>query len=182
MPKTVAVIVGSLRQNSINEKLARVMAKLSAGRLIFNYLDIGALPLYNEDLWADLPQSVARMKAQVDAADGVLLITPEFNRDIPGLVKNAFDWGSRPYGQSSWSGKPAAISGTSPGAIGTAVAQAHARTQMVNLNMVVMHQPEFYLQWKPDDYDADNDVLNDKTRDFLNGFLTAFENWIAQNG
>jgi chromate reductase, NAD(P)H dehydrogenase (quinone) len=123
----VAVIVGSNRRDSINRKLAQALAGLGEDRLAFHFVSIEELPLYNQDLEGELPQSVVRFKSEIAAADAVLFVTPEHNRSIPAVLKNAIDWGARPYGQNSWSGKPAAITGTSPGALGTAVAQLHLR-------------------------------------------------------
>jgi chromate reductase len=123
----VAVVVGSNRRDSINRKLAQALAGLAEGRLAFHFVSIEDLPLYNQDLEGELPQSVVRFKSEIAAADAVLFVTPEHNRSIPAVLKNAIDWGARPYGQNSWSGKPAAITGTSPGALGTAVAQLHLR-------------------------------------------------------
>jgi chromate reductase, NAD(P)H dehydrogenase (quinone) len=123
----VAVIVGSNRRDSINRKLAQALAKLGEGRLAFHFVAIEDLPLYSQDLEGELPSSVVRFKSEIAAADALLFVTPEHNRSIPAVLKNAIDWGARPYGQNSWSGKPAAITGTSPGALGTAVAQLHLR-------------------------------------------------------
>jgi chromate reductase, NAD(P)H dehydrogenase (quinone) len=123
----VAVVVGSNRRDSINRKLAQALAGLAEGRLAFHFVSIEDLPFYNQDLEGELPQSVVRFKSEIAAADAVLFVTPEHNRSVPAVLKNAIDWGARPYGQNSWSGKPAAITGTSPGALGTAVAQLHLR-------------------------------------------------------
>jgi chromate reductase len=114
----IAVIVGSTRRESINRKLAHALARLGTDRAEFRFVEIGDLPLYNQDLEGELPKSVLRFKSEIAAADGLLFVTPEHNRSLPALLKNAVDWGARPYGQNSWSGKPAAITGTSPGAIG----------------------------------------------------------------
>ena len=114
----VAVVVGSNRRESINRKLAQAIARLADGSFVANFVQIDDLPLYNQDLEAELPKSVARLKAELAAADGLLFVTPEHNRSIPAVLKNAIDWGARPYGRNSWAGKPAAITGTSPGAIG----------------------------------------------------------------
>lgn len=177
----VAVLVGSLRQDSINQKLSHVLEKLAEGKLSFDFLSIGDLPFYNEDLWNDPPAAVLKMKEQVTNADAVLVIAPEYNRSYPGLVKNAFDWGSRPYGKSCWSGKPAAITGTSGGAIGTAVGQAHLRLDVLNLATVVMHAPEAYLQWKPEVYGDDYSINDEGTRKFLQGFVDSFTKWIEKH-
>src|SRR5580704_9014623 len=123
----IAVIVGSNRRESLNRALAQALAKLGAEQFTFNFVQIDDLPLYNQDHEAELPKNVARFKSEIAAADGLLLVTPEHNRSIPAVLKNAVDWGARPWGKNSWNGKPAAITGTSPGAIGTAIAQQHLR-------------------------------------------------------
>ncbi|QQG36498.1 MAG: NAD(P)H-dependent oxidoreductase [Micavibrio aeruginosavorus] len=176
----IAVVVGSLRKNSYNKKLARALEKLAMGKMSFTYVDIASLPLFNQDLEADLPPAVMKLKADIESADGVLFVTPEYNRSIPGVLKNAIDWASRPYGQSSWAGRPAAICGTSPGAIGTAVAQMHLRSIASGfLDMPVLGQPEIYITYKDEYFDADQNVVNDATRKFLQGFLDKFASWVA---
>lgn len=180
--KTVAVLVGSLRQGSLNRRLANALAKLAAGRLAFAYLDAGALPMYNDDLWADPPASVLRLKQQVADADAGLVATPEYNRAMPALVKNAIDWGSRPKGQSCWSGKPTAIVGTSPGAIGTAAAQGGLRDLLLVVDAVVMGQPEVYLAWKPEHFDEHDSVVEASTRKFLEAWVERFDAWIERVG
>lgn len=182
MTPTVAVLVGSLREKSINRALARVLAKLAGERLNLTIVEIGDLPLYNDDLWQDGtgPEAVERLKAQVAAADAVLLVTPEYNRAVPGVLGNALDWGSRPSGKSSWAGKPAACIGASGGAIGTAAAQVHLKAQMVTLGMIVMGHPEFYLAWKPEAIAADGSVSDDKLRRFLDSFTDAFARHVAR--
>lgn len=184
MPHSVAVIVGSLRKASINRQLATALAGLAKGRLDFNLVEIGDLPLYNDDLWQDArgPAPVERLKHQIEAADAVLLVTPEYNRAVPGVLGNALDWGSRPSGKSSWSGKPAACCGASPGAIGTAAAQIHLKAQMVTLGMVPMGHPEFYLTFKPDQFAADGSVSDEGTRKFLQGFVNAFAAHVERVG
>lgn len=182
MASKVAVMVGSLRQGSINAKLAKVLEKLSEGKLVFDHVRIDDLPLYNEDLWEQPPASVLRMKQQVSEADALLVLTPEYNRSYPGLLKNAFDWGSRPYGTSCWRNKPAAVTGTSPGQIGTAVAQCHLRNDLLNLSAVVMHAPEAYVQWKADSFAEDGTILNEATGKFLHSFVQSFESWIVKHG
>ena len=119
----IAVIVGSNRRESINAKLAHALARLGSEQAEFNFVSIGELPLYNQDLEGELPRSVVGFKAEIAAADGLLFVTPEHNRSIPAVLKNAIDWGARPYGRNSWNGKPVAITGTSPGALGAALAQ-----------------------------------------------------------
>src|SRR6266478_7148922 len=129
----IAVIVGSNRRDSINRKLAQALAKLGAEKLAFHFVAIDDLPLYSQDLEGELPKSVVRFKSEIAAADALLFVAPEHNRSIPALLKNAIDWGSRPYGQNAWSGKPVAITGTSPGAIGAAMAQIHLRQVLWDL-------------------------------------------------
>lgn len=182
MPKTVAVLVGSLRAASIHGKLAKSLQELASGRLVFDPLDLGGLPHYNDDLWSDPPASVTRMKAQVEAADGVLILSPEYNRGLPGLVANAFDWGSRPYGKSVWTGKPAAIAGATTGATGTAAGQQHARLAALNLGMVPMIQPEIYITWTAERFAEDGSIRSDDTRKLLQGFVDSFADWIDRHG
>lgn len=181
MTHKIAVFVGSLRRDSINRQYARVLEKLAQDKLSFEMIDIGELPLYNDDLWVDGvgPEAVMRMKAQVEACDAVLIVTPEYNRNVPGLLTNAFDWCSRPSGKSSLTRKPAACTGTSKGAIGTAAAQTHLKAAMDALGLYAMGHPEAYLQWKPEDYD-DATCTNDATRTFLQGFVDAFAKHVAR--
>ena len=166
----IAVIVGSNRRESINAKLAHALASLGADRADFEFIAIGDLPLYNQDLEAELPQSVVRFKSQIVAADGLLFVTPEHNRSIPALLKNAIDWGARPYGQNSWSGKPAAITGTSPGAIGAALAQVHLRQILGILGVLVMGG-EAYISFKPGVLDSNGNITDESTRGFLKAFV-----------
>ncbi|KGJ06176.1 NAD(P)H-dependent FMN reductase [Paracoccus halophilus] len=182
MVKSVAVMVGSLRRDSINRRLARALEKLADGRLQFHELHIGELPHYNDDLWDNLPESVARFKDRMDHSDAVLAVTPEYNRGYPGLIKNALDWGTRPYGQNSWANKPAAITGTSSGVIGTAVGQSHLKSDMLNMGMIVMTRPEAYIQFKPEAYAADGSVTDDSIRKFLTEFMDSFVTWIDKHG
>jgi chromate reductase, NAD(P)H dehydrogenase (quinone) len=178
---SVAVLIGSLRRDSINKKLAHALAKLANGKLDFRFADIGDLPLYNEDLWADPPASVARFKQQIEAADAVLLVTPEYNRGTTPAMKNAIDWGSRPLGKSSWVGKPVGLAGASAGAIGTALAQNWLRGTMLILDTVVMGQPELYLAYKEGLIDAEYGVTDESTRKFLNKYVDRFAAWIEKH-
>ncbi|HKW82316.1 MAG TPA: NAD(P)H-dependent oxidoreductase [Burkholderiaceae bacterium] len=177
----VAVIVGSLRRESINRRFALALAKLAEGTLEFQLVELGDVPMYNEDLWQDLPPAVTRLKQDIEAADAVLFVTPEYNRSIPALVKNTIDWGSRPRGQSSWAGKPAGIVGTSGGAIGTAVAQSHLRHIVTVCSMALLPQPEVYLVNKPGLITDSFEVSDENSRAFLAGFVTKFAAWIAQH-
>ena len=180
--KTVAVLVGSLGKNSINLRLAKALEKLAGTRLAFDYLDVGSLPHYDNDLWENPPAAVTNFKARVEAADAVLILTPEFNRSFPGVLKNALDWGSRPYGKNSWSGKPVSIAGTTPGAIGTAAGQAQLRAVIPVLDMVLMGQPEVYFQSKPGIIDDNFEVTDEQASAFLGGYVDRFVAWIDKHG
>ncbi|QEU09036.1 NADPH-dependent FMN reductase [Paracoccus yeei] len=182
MTKTVALLVGSLRQQSLNRKLAKALETLAEGRLTFTELNIGALPHYNDELWDNPPASVLELKETLKQADGVLVVTPEYNRTYPGVIKNALDWGTRPWGDNSWSGKPAAVTGTSPGAIGAAMAQGHLKNDLLHVGTIVMSQPEAYIQWKDDAYAEDGSVTDEKTAEFLKGFVSALADWIEKHG
>ena len=177
--KTVAVLVGSLRRDSLNLKLAKALAFLAAGKLDMTIVEIGGLPLYNEDLWAEPPETVLAFKAAIAAADAVLIVMPEYNRAMPAAIKNALDWGSRPMGESVWPGKKAALAGASPGAVGTAVAQASLRTTLVTLGLHLMGQPELYLTVKDDTFAPDGSIGNEKTAKFLGGFVDKFTAWVG---
>lgn len=182
MTKTVALIIGSLRKESINRRLARALQGLAQGKLTFHEVNIGALPHYNEDLWEHAPAAVTALKQAVASADAVLVVTPEYNRSFPGVIKNALDWASRPYGQNSWSGKPAAVTGTSGGAIASAVAQSHLKSELLNQNMVVMHQPEAYVQWKEDAFAEDGTITDENIRKFLQAYVDAFAGFVEKHG
>jgi chromate reductase len=172
----IAVLVGSLRRDSVNRSLARGLERLAAGRLAFRYIDLD-LPLYNDDLWADPPAAVLRMKQAIAPCDAVLFVTPEHNRSIPAVMKNAVDWGSRPWRQSSWTGKPAAVVGASIGQIGSAVAQSHLRSILVTQDMAVLGQPEVYFA-KPGLIEADGRIDDAETSAFLGRWVDKFVGWI----
>ena len=181
--KTIATFVGSLRAQSLNRRLAGALEGLADGTLRFVYPDLGALPHYNDDLWHEgLPQAVHDFKAVADGADAVLFVMPEYNRFPPPILVNATAWGSRPYGQSSFTGKPAAIIGTSPGAIGTAGGQALMRSHVVSLGAILMPRPEVYLQAKSDLFGDDGKVTDAATETFLRGFVEAFGAFIDRLG
>jgi len=169
----VAVIFGSNRRESVNRRLAQALARLGADKFSFSFIQIDDLPLYNQDLEGELPKSVPRFKSEVASTDGLLFVTPEHNRSIPTILKNAIDWGARPYGQNSWNGKLAAITGTSPGAIGTAIAQQHLRQVLGDLGVLVMGG-EAYVSFKPGLIDADGAITDESTRKFLQGFVDQF--------
>lgn len=176
----IGVIVGSLRKDSINLKLARVLAKLGKDKFDFNIIKLDDVPMYNEDLWENPPESVLRLKKEVEFSDAILFVTPEYNRSFSPVVKNAIDWGTRPYGQNSWAGKPASVIGASPGAVGTSHAQSQLRSIVPILDMALMGQPEVYLSFKPEFYDENDDVTDQSTKDFLEKYLVKFDAWINQ--
>ena len=174
MPEVnVAVVVGSNRLQSINRRLAQALVTLADGKITAKLVRIDDLPMYNQDAERPLPASVARFKAEIGAADALLFVTPEHSRSIPAVLKNAIDWGARPHGQSVWIGKPAAITGTSPGAIGTAVAQQHLRQVLGSLGALVMGG-EAYVTFRPDLVDAGGNITDDGTRQFLQAFVDQF--------
>lgn len=180
--KNVAVLVGSLSSRSINRTLAKALEKLGEGRLRFDYLDIGALPFYNDDLWDNPPAAVLDMKQRIVDADAVLIVMPEYNRSFPALIKNALEWGSRPYGQNAWGDKPLAMAGASPGAIGTAAGQSQLRATLPLYGLVVMGQPEVYLQFKPGLIDEHLEITDEQSRGFLENFVDKFVEWIERHG
>ncbi len=169
----IAVVVGSNRRESINRKLAQALARLAPAQLAFNFVQIDDLPLYNQDHEGDLPANVVRFKAEVAAADGLLFVTPEHSRSIPAVLKNAIDWGARPWGHNSWTDKVAAITGTSPGAIGTAVAQQHLRQILAAQGALVMGG-EVFITFKPGLVDSADQITDDSTRGFLQAFVDRF--------
>jgi chromate reductase, NAD(P)H dehydrogenase (quinone) len=178
----VAIIVGSLRKESFNLKLAKALAKLGAARFDAQFVQIGDLPLFSQDLENPMPAPVARLKKEIEGADAVLFVTPEYNRGMPGPLKNAVDWASRPYGKNSFDGKPAALCGASPGAIGSACAQHNLRPTLGYLNVILLGQPEVYFQFKEGIIDADGNISSDDTRKFLQGFVDKFAAWIERHG
>jgi chromate reductase len=177
---TVAVLVGSLRKGSLNRKMAEALAAMAQPALQCRFVEIGDLPLYDPDLeGADAPAAWKRMREQVAACDALLFVTPEYNRSVPGALKNAIDVGSRPYGQSVWAGKPGAVVSVSPGAIGGFGANHHLRQSMVFLDVPMLQQPEAYIGGADKLFDEQGQVTNQGTREFLARFLQAFGDWIA---
>ncbi len=181
MDKTcdVAVIVGSLRKGSINRQVAIALSELAPASLALNIIEIGQLPLYNQDEDENPPASWTAFRARIKAADAFLFVTPEYNRSVPAALKNALDVGSRPYGKNAWDGKPGAVVSASPGAIGGFGANHHLRQSFVFLNIAAMPQPEAYLGHADKLFDANGKLANDGTRKFLEGFLEAFARWIT---
>lgn len=176
----IAVIVGSLRQDSYNRKLANAIAKLAPTEFTFTHVDIGNLPLYNQDHDGNPTESVKQLKATVTNAQGLLFFTPEYNRSIPGVLKNAIDHGSRPYGQSAWAGKPAGILGVSVGIIGTALAQQHLRNILAYLNVPTLGQPEAFIQVKDGLFD-DAGNIGPASKQFIQGWMNAYVAWVKQH-
>ena len=170
----IAIVVGSLRADSFNRRLAEALTRLPAAEAHeFAFLDIADLPLYDQDDDADPPEQAVRLKREIRAADGVIFVTPEYNRSIPGVLKNAIDHASRPYGDSAWAGKPAGVLGVSIGAPGTSMAQQHLRNVLAYLDMPTLGQPEAFIQWNDELVTAGGEV-GEHSRDFLNTWLAAF--------
>ena len=178
--RRVAVLVGSLRRESLNRRLALALAALAPPALQLGIVEIGELPPFNQDWEADPPQPVHEFKGAIARADAVLFVTPEYNRSVPGVLKNALDVGSRPYGQSAWKGKPAAIATLSPSAIGGFGANHHLRQSLVFLDMPTLQQPEVYLGNGDKLLAADGGIASPQTREFLGKFLAAFAGWIER--
>ena len=176
----IAVIVGSLRKASFNRPLAHALIKLAPAQVQFKEVAIGELPLYNQDADGHEVAVVQQFRDAIRSADAVLFVTPEYNRSMPGVLKNALDQGSRPYGHSVWDGKPAAVIGMSVGAIGTALAQQHLRNVLAYLNMPTLGQPEMFLQAKEGFFNADGSV-GEQSRAFLQKFVELFTGWVAQH-
>lgn len=181
--KSVAVIVGSLRRGSFSRRMAHALAGLAPETLQLEIIEIRELALYDEDLEREgPPPSWLEFRAAVKGRDAVLFVTPEYNRSVPGVLKNAIDVGSRPYGQSVWTKKPAAIVSVSPGALGAFGANHHLRQSLVFLDMPVLQQPEAYVGGAAKLFNERDEIVVDATRDFLAGFMRAFADWIARAG
>ncbi len=174
---TIAVFVGSLRRDSFNRKLVHAMAMLAPTDFTFEQVEIDDLPLYNQDDDANQAPSVLRIKAEITKAHGLLFVTPEYNRSIPGVLKNAIDHASRPYGQSAWAGKPAGVLGVSVGAIGTAPAQQHLRNILAYLDVQTLGQPEAFLQ-ATDDLFAPDGRIGERSKTFLQTWMDHYAVWI----
>ncbi len=177
----IAVIVGSLRRESINSKLAEALSKLAKPGTEFNFVKLDDVPLFNQDLEPSPPASVTRLKKDIESADGVLIVTPEYNRSIPGVLKNVIDWASRPYGKNSFDGKPTAAIGTSQGAVGTAAGQQHLRSILSYLTVLLMGQPEGYIVYKKDMVDAEGHVPDESVRKFLQLYTDKFVEWVERH-
>ncbi len=176
----IAVIVGSLRKDSFNRKLANGLIRLGPSDFTFKQLEIGDLPLYNQDDDGNQADSVKRLKAEIAASQGLLFVTPEYNRSFPGVLKNAIDHASRPYGQNAWGGKPGGVLGASVGAIGTALAQQHLHNVLAYLDVPTLGQPEAFIHAKEGLFDADGNIGPDSKK-FLQGWMDRYVAWVKKH-
>ena len=177
---TVGYFVGSLASTSINRLLAKALVRLAPPELAMTEIRIKDLPLYSSDYDADFPPAAKAFKEALAAVDAVLFVTPEYNRSIPGGLKNAIDWASRPYGKNSFARKPSAVIGTSPGKIGTAVAQQHLRSILAFCNSPQMNSIEAYIQFTPGLITDDGEVTDNATAEFLRNYMAEFHGFIAR--
>jgi chromate reductase len=175
----IAVLVGSLRHDSFNRKLASAVVKLAPAEFSFKQVQISDLPLYNQDDDANPAESVKRLKNEIKNAQGLLFVTPEYNRSIPGVLKNAIDHASRPYGQSAWAGKPAGVLGASPGAMGTALAQQHLRNILAHLDMPTLGQPEAFIHAKEGLFDEAGNIGADNNK-FMQNWMDKYVAWVKR--
>lgn len=176
----IAVIVGSLRKDSFNQKLANAMIKLAPAEFSFKQVMIADLPLYNQDDDAHQAESVKRLKAELNASHGFLFVSPEYNRSIPGVIKNAIDHASRPYGDSAWAKKPAGLLGASIGVIGTAVAQQHLRNVLAYLDVPTLGEPEAFIHVKDGLFDKEGNIGAD-SKNFLQGWMDKYVTWVKKH-
>ncbi len=177
----ILVLVGGISKQSLNEKLFKSIKQKHSTDFLFSDFDIKSLPFFSQDLEADPPASVLELRKQIKAADAVLFITPEYNRSFPAVLKNAIDWGSRPYGQNSWDKKTAGVVGASVGNLGTFGAQHHLRQVLSYLNMTTMNQPEFYLNASKA-FDNSGDLIDVTVEKIIAQYMAAFKLWIEKNG
>jgi chromate reductase len=177
----IAVLVGSLRHDSFNRKLASAVVKLAPAEFSFKQVQISDLPLYNQDDDANPAEFVKRLKNEIKNAQGLLFVTPEYNRSIPGVLKNAIDHASRPYGQSAWAGKPAGVLGASPGATGTAMAQQHLRNVLATLDVPTLGQPEVFIQVKDGLFDEAGNIGADNKK-FMQNWMDKYVAWVKKFG
>lgn len=177
----IGVVIGSLRKDSMNRKLALALAHLAPSDFTLEHLRIDDLPLYNQDDDANQAASVRRLKTEIAATQGLLFITPEYNRSIPGVLKNALDHASRPYGQSAWAGKPAAVIGIAGGAIGTALAQQHLRNVLAYLDVPTLGQPEAFIQMKDGMFDDKGHIGIESTQNSLQSWMDKYAAWVKMH-
>ncbi len=175
----IAVVVGSLRRESFNRRFAHALVKLAPTDFSFDFLEIGDLPLYNQDDDPHPSAQTQRLKREISAASGLLFVTPEYNRSLPGVLKNALDHASRPYGHNAWAKKPAGVIGVSGGAVGTALAQQHLRNILAYLDVPTMAQPEAFIQWK-DGLVDDSGQIGPDSRKFVQGWMDAYAAWVKR--
>lgn len=180
MSKKIAVIVGSIRKESFNRKLATGLIKLASDAMKFEILEISQLSMYNQDLDNSPPSDWVEFRKKIKGYDAVVFVTPEYNRSIPGVLKNAIDIGSRPYGQSVWAGKPAGVMGVSVGAIGTALAQQHLRNMLAYLDMPTLGQPEIFVHYNDGLIDA-NGNIGSASKEFFQGWMNQYTAWVEKN-
>jgi chromate reductase len=178
--KKIAVLVGSLRKESFTRRTAKALIALAPETLTLEILEIGGLPMYNQDLEETPPDAWTEFRERLKGFDGLLLVTPEYNRSVPAVLKNAIDVGSRPYGKNIWDGKPGAVVSVSPGALGAFGANHHLRQSLVFLNVPTMAQPEAYVGGAAKLFDDRENLTNESTREFLEKFMSAFADWVAR--
>ncbi len=181
MTRTIGYIVGSISSTSINRRLARALKNLAPEGTELVEIPIKELPFYSVDLDGDFPQVALDFKQAIADADGVIIVTPEYSRSIPGVLKNALDWAARPYGENSFGGKPTAVIGASGSSIGTAAAQQHLRAILANFDADTLGQPEGFIQFDPEVFLENGDVTDDSTVEFLTSYLEAFGTLIARH-
>jgi chromate reductase len=179
--KKIAVFVGSLRKESFSLKMAKTLMKVAPVFLKLEIVEIGGLVIYNQDFDDKPPVAYTQFRESLKNYDGVLFITPEYNRSVPAVLKNAIDIGSRPYGQNAWDGKPGAVISISPGAIGGFGANHHLRQSLMSLNIPTMQQPEAYIGNAANLFDKEGNLTNDSTKDFIIKFMQAYGTWVARN-
>ncbi|MGM9486321.1 NADPH-dependent FMN reductase [Ideonella sp. YS5] len=177
----IAILVGSIRADSINLQLARAIARLGPQDWTWEHVSIDDLPLYNQDEDKAMQPAALRLKQRVEAADGLLFVTPEYNRSIPGVLKNAIDIASRPYGKNSFAGKPAGVIGASIGSIGTALAQQHLRNVLAYLDVPTLGQPEAFIHFKEGLIDASGEITNPGTREFIQQWAKAYAQFVEKH-
>lgn len=173
----IGVVVGSIRKDSINKQLANGLIKLFPKNFSFKFIKMDDLPLYNQDLDGKQPEPVNRLKKEITDCDALIFLTPEYNRSMPGVLKNALDHGSRPYGQNSWANKPAGVLGASVGTMGTALAQQHLRNVLAYLDTPTLNQPEVFIHAKEGFFDKDGHI-NDTSNKFLQGWVDKYMAWV----
>jgi chromate reductase len=176
----IAVVTGSLRRDSYNRKLANAIKKLAPPEFLFQDLRIDDLPLYNQDDDANQAEPVKRLKSEINASHALIFVTPEYNRSVPGVLKNAIDHASRPYGESAWTGKPAGVLGASVGAPGTSMAQQHLRNMLAYLDVPTLGQPEVFIQVTDGFFDQNGDIARPDTRQFLQRWMDAYVAWVKK--